>query len=103
MEAANKRPAWMEDEQVKNIDQKKLDFLEKLFTEGHGKSKKEMMAYLMPMMRKAKQEHLTFTPQEMQAAVNAIKRYSTAEELKQIENILTKAKNGPPPKKAGGL
>ena len=49
------------------------------------------MAFLMPMMRKAKQEHLTFTPQEMQAAINAIKRQSTEEELKQIDKILAKA------------
>ncbi len=90
MEKTNNRPAWMEDEQVKNIDPKKLDFLGKLFKEGHGKSQKEMMAFLMPMMRKARQEHLTFTPQEMQAAINAIKKYSTEEELKQIDNILAK-------------
>ncbi len=91
MKTTNKRPAWMENEQVKNIDPKKLDFLEKLFKEGHGKSQKEMLAYLMPMMRKAKQEHLTFTPQEMQAAINAIKQQSTEEELKQIDQILAKA------------
>ena len=90
MEKTNTRPAWMEDEQVKNIDPKKLDFLEKIFKEGRGKSQKEMFAYMMPMMRKAKQERLTFTPQEMQAAINAIKKYSTEEELKQIDNILAK-------------
>ncbi len=90
MEKANNRPAWMEDEQVRNIDPKKLDFLGKLFKEGHGKSQKEMMAYLMPMMRKAKQERLIFTPQEMQAAINAIKKHSTEEELKKIDNILAK-------------
>ena len=49
-----------------------------------------MLAYMMPLMRKAKQERLTFTPQEMQAAINAIKKYSTEEELKQIDNILAK-------------
>lgn len=91
MEANNNRPAWMEDELVKNIDPKKLDFLGKLFHEGKGKSQKEMMAFMMPMMRRAQQEHLTFTPQEMQAAINAIKKHSTEEELKQIDKILTKA------------
>lgn len=88
------RPAWMEDEQVKHIDQRKLDFLSQLFAEGHGKSQKEMMAYVMPMMKKAKQENLTFTSQEMTAAINAIKRHSTNEELQQIEKILDKTKNG---------
>ena len=53
-----------------------------------------MMAFLMPMMRKAKQERLTFTPQEMQAAINAIKRQSTEDELQQIEKILAKAASG---------
>lgn len=69
----SKTPLWMQDDLVKDIPREKLDFLSKLFAQGHGKSQKEMMALLMPAMRKAKQEHLTFTPQEMQAAITAIK------------------------------
>jgi len=84
----SKTPLWMQDDLVKDIPREKLDFLSKLFAQGHGKSQKEMMALLMPAMRKAKQEHLTFTPQEMQAAITAIKKYSTESELRQIENIL---------------
>lgn len=87
------RPVWMEDELVKNIDERKLAFIENLFTEGHGKSQKEMMVYIMPMMKKAKQENLAFTPQEMTAAINAIKKYSTDEELNKINKILEKNKS----------
>lgn len=87
-----KRPSWMEDELVKNIPQKKLEFMEKIYHEGHGKNQKEMLRFIMPMMQKAKQEHLTFTPQEMNAAVAAIKKYSTEEELKQIDGILKKVR-----------
>lgn len=47
----------------------------------------------MPMMKKAKQENLVFTPQEMSAAIAAIKKYSSADELKQIDKILEKAKH----------
>ena len=86
------RPAWMEDELVKGIPQKKLDFLGRMFAEGHGKNQKEMMMFLMPMMKKAKAENLTFTPQEMNAAIAAIKKHSTPEEIKQIDNILKKGK-----------
>ena len=64
----SKTPLWMQDDLVKDIPREKLDFLSKLFAQGHGKTQKEMMALLMPAMRKAKQEHLTFTPQKMQAA-----------------------------------
>lgn len=84
------RPKWMSDELVKDIPPKKLDFLAQMFTQGQGKSQKEMMLFLMPMMQKAKKEKLTFTPQEMQAAIAAIKKYSTEEELKKINDILEK-------------
>lgn len=86
------RPAWMQDELVKNIAPEKLAFLEKMFAQGQGKSQKEMLAFLMPMMKKAKQENLTFTPQEMNAAISAVKKHSTEEELKQIDSLLQKTR-----------
>ena len=90
------RPVWMTDPLVKDIPEKKMQFVEQLFVQGHGKSQKEMMAYLMPMMKKAKAENLTFTPQEMNAAIAAIRKHSTKEELTQIDKILEKSrgKNG---------
>jgi len=95
METNGTMPAWMADPLVKDIPERKLRFLGQMFTEGHGKGQKEMMAFLMPMMKKAKQENLTFTPQEMNAAIAAIKKHSSEEELKQIDKILEKsAKNG---------
>ena len=85
------RPQCMSDPLVKEIPEKKLEFLGEMFAEGHGKSQKEMMAFLMPMMKKARAENLTFTPQEMNAAIAAIKKHSSEEELKQIDKILDKA------------
>ena len=84
----------MSDPIVSVIPEKKLQFLGQLFAQGHGKSQKEMMTLLMPMMKKAKQEGLTFSPQEMSAAIAAIKKHSSEEELKQIDSILEKSKNG---------
>ena len=46
------------------------------------------MMYLMPMLKKAKKDHLTLTPVEMQAAIQAIKRHSTRDELDKIEKLL---------------
>lgn len=92
MENNQALPAWMTDPLVKDIPEKKLRFLGQMFADGQGKNQKEMMAYLMPMMKKAKQENLTFTPQEMSSAIAAIKKHSSEEELKQIDKILEKAK-----------
>ncbi len=93
------RPAWMADPLVKDIPEQKLQFVEQLFAKGHGKSQKEMMAYLMPMMKKAKEENLTFTPQEMTAAIAAIRKHSSKEELTQIDKILEKSRAGDRPAK----
>lgn len=87
-QTTNQRPEWMNDPLVNNIPQEKLNFLEALFQEAHGKSQKELMMYLMPMLKKAKKDHLTLTPVEMQAAIQAIKRHSTREELDKIEKLL---------------
>jgi hypothetical protein len=88
MEAENSRPAWMSDELVQNIPERKLEFLGELFRASQGKTRKELMAFLVPAMKKARQESLTFTPEEMNAAVTAIKKYSSEEELAQMEKIM---------------
>ena len=87
-------PPWMEDSLVQCIPKEKLRFLEQMFLEGQGKSQKELMSFLLPMMKKAKQENLTFTPQEIQAAISAIRKYSTIEENRKIDKILKKARAG---------
>ena len=89
----NNRPAWMSDPLVKDIPEKKLDFLGQIFQESQGKSQKELMASLIPMMNRARQENLSFTPQEMSAALAAIRSNSSEEERKQIDNILEKTKD----------
>lgn len=88
----NSRPAWMSDPLVKDIPEKKLDFLGEIFAESQGKSQRELMMSLMPMMSRARQENLSFSPQEMGAAIAAIRKYSSEEELRQIDNILEKTK-----------
>lgn len=85
-------PAWMSDPLVQDIPKKKLEFLGTMFREGQGKSQKDLMTFMMPMIKKAKQENLNFTPGEMSAAIAAIKKHSSEDELKQIDNILKKAK-----------
>ncbi len=84
-------PEWMEDELVKDIPEKKLEFLGNLFTSGKGKTQKEMMSFLIPMMKKAKSENLTFTQSEVSACIQAIKKHSSEEELEQINSLLKKA------------
>lgn len=81
-------PEWMDDELVKDIAPEKLDFLSQLFADSQGKSQKELMRSMLPLMKKAKSMNLSFTPAEMNAAIAAVKKYSTKEELEKIDDIL---------------
>lgn len=85
----------MKDPLVRDIPKEKLQFLGEMFAQGNGKSQKEMMTFLMPMLKKARQENLTFTPQEMNAAIAAIRRHSSGREQEEIDRLLKKAKGRP--------
>ena len=90
MNQSASRPEWMNDPLVRDIPQKKLDFLEKLFVESKGKNQKQLMSYIMPMMKMAKSEKLSFNQSEINACIQAIKKHSTKEELENIDKILKK-------------
>lgn len=90
MEQSNTHPLWMDDPLVKDISPEKLSFLSGLFAEGKGKSQKEIMSFFLPMMKKAKAENLTFTQSEVSACIQAIRKYSSAEERNRIDSLLKK-------------
>ncbi len=92
MKQDNTTPLWMQDPLVKDISPEKLKFLSQLFVEGKGKSQKEMMAFFLPMMKKAKAENLSFTQTEISACIQAIKKHSTPEELNQIDKLMAQHK-----------
>ena len=52
MENNQEKPAWMLDELVKDIPEQKLDFLNEMFVKGQGKSQKELMFTMMPLLKK---------------------------------------------------
>lgn len=94
MSESNTRPAWMEDELVKDIPEAKLEFLNKMFNDANLRKQNlktnnqaEMLRMLMPVIKQAKAANLSFSPQELQAAIASIRKYSTPEELEQIDKI----------------
>lgn len=84
------RPAWMSDPSISHISEEKLSFLSSLFEKVKGKNKNELMPFLMAMS-KNKNNRISFTSEEMQLIIAAIKRAASAEEQKQIDNVLNMA------------
>ncbi len=89
MNQSNTQADWMQDESVKQIDRAKLEFLQNCYSVMQGKEKKQLMFVLSNLIREAKQKGLQFTPEEMNIAVAAIKKHSSAENNKQIDDILS--------------
>ena len=90
----NQSPKWMSDPLVTNIDKRKLDFLQSIVFETQSKSQKELLPFLMSVIKKGKSLNLSFSADEMSAIMSAVKKHSTPEELAQIEKFSEMHKKG---------
>jgi len=79
---------WMNDTLVQSIPKEKMEFLAKLFQQGKGKTQKEMMVHLLPLLKEGKEKGLSFTPAEISSAIAAIRKHSSYEENQKIDELL---------------
>lgn len=86
----SEQPEWMNDPAVQKIPTAKLQFLEEIINLGKGKNQKELMKLYLPILKKAKQNNLTFTPEEVNVAISAIRSRSSAEEQEKIDQMINK-------------
>ncbi len=91
--STSEKPKWMSDPLVADIAPSKLDFLQTIVFESRGKSQKELLPFLMQVLKKGKASKLSFTDDEMSAILTAIKNNSTPEELEQINKFMAMHKN----------
>ena len=82
---SSEKPKWMQEPSLKGISMEKLDFLQKMVFESSSLSQKELMPFLAQKSRAA---NITFTQEEMTAIIEAIKKYSTPEELMKMNQIM---------------
>lgn len=82
------KPEWMREPSLKNIPVDKLDFLQKMVFESKTLSQKELMPFLMALAQRSRSANITFTQEEMTVIIEAIKKYSTPEELMKMNQIM---------------
>ena len=88
METNRQIPAWMQEDSVKDIPRKKLEFLQKLVFESKSLSQKELLPFLMALAQRSRDENISFSAVETTAIVDAIRKYSTPEELLKMNQIM---------------
>ncbi len=81
---------WMNDELVRSIPKEKLELLSRLHQGSAGKTQREMLSRMVPLIKEARDKGLTFTPAEVSAAIAAIKKHGNAEDNSRIDAILRK-------------
>lgn len=88
MSEQNNSAAWMQEPAVRNIPKEKLDFLQKLVFESKKLSQKELLPFLMALAQRSKEEHISFSQEEMNAIIEAIRKYSTPEEIAKMNQLM---------------
>lgn len=79
---------WMDDPAVAQIDKAKLDFLQSLVFESQSLTKEQMMPFFMAIAKRGRDNHISFTSEEVQAITSTIRKYSPPEELDKIDKLM---------------
>lgn len=81
-------PEWMSDPLLKGIEHSKLEFMQKLVFELYNLSEKERLPFLLALAGRAKKENISFTAEEVERIITVVKKHSTPEEVKKMDQVL---------------
>lgn len=79
---------WMNDPLVANIDKAKLQFLQMLVFESRNLTKEQMLPFLMSVAQKGKASNISFDDKEIETIVEALRKYSSPEEVDKINKLM---------------
>ena len=78
---------WMDDPAVAHIDKAKLDFLQSLVFESQSLTREQMLPFIMSVAKKGKDNHISFSSEDVATITETIRKYSTPEELDKIDKL----------------
>ncbi len=79
---------WMQDSDLSNISKDKLLLINSFLTDTSKMSQKEMMMFVMNVIKKCKEQNIQFSKQEMEQILSVVKKHATCEELAKIDKIM---------------
>ena len=82
------KPRWMTEPSLRDIPQEKLDFLQQMVFESRELSQKELLPFLMALAQRSRSANIAFSSREMNAIIEAIRKYSTPEEILKMNQIM---------------
>lgn len=79
---------WMQDSELSNISKDKLMLINSFLTDTSRMSQKEMMMFIMNVMKKCKQQNITFSKEEMEQIMAVVRKHATPDELAKIDKVM---------------
>lgn len=79
---------WMQDDELSNISKDKLMLINSFLTDTSRMSQKEMMMFIMNVMKKCKEQHITFSKEEMEQIMAVVKKHATPDEIAKIDKVM---------------
>ena len=79
---------WMQDSELSNISKDKLMLINSFLTDTSRMSQKEMMMFIMNVMKKCKQQNITFSKEEMEQIMAVVRKHATPDEIAKIDKVM---------------
>lgn len=79
---------WMQDSELSNISKEKLMLINSFLTDTSRMSQKEMMMFIMNVMKKCKQQNITFSKEEMEQIMAVVRKHATPDEIAKIDKVM---------------
>ena len=79
---------WMQDEELSNISKDKLMLINSFLTDTSKMSQKEMMMFIMNIIKKCKEQNISFSKEEMTQIMGVVRKHATPDELAKIDKVM---------------
>ena len=79
---------WMQDEELSNISKDKLMLINSFLTDTSKMNQKEIMMFIMNVIKKCKEQNISFSKEEMTQIMGIVKKHATPDEIAKIDKIM---------------
>ncbi len=85
---------WMNDESLRHIERRKLEFLHTLVIESASLKQKDLLPFFLSLARRGQAENIQFSTDEIRMISDVIKKNSSEADRVKIDKILNTAPMG---------
>ena len=79
---------WMQDDELSNISKEKLFLINSFLTDTSKMNQKEMMMFIMNIIKKCKQQNIEFSKDEMEQIMVVVRKHATPDEISKIDKVM---------------